>query len=206
LCRPAVAIAPWSPTDVIVVFVLSLPLSKADFTPGKQTLLRQAISRAAALPLSKVLVNKFQSVARRRFHFGIPHTPHTGLIPSFESGVGRRLLADYIEVDVQMAAANTNDAQAAIVKLTQKRINQELLNAGLPAAFLVSAKVLYTPPPSTPPPQGNLLDSYTIYLSLLSVLSFALHIILTSFRFLPSPFPTLSRLSLHMSTDMCCSY
>lgn len=159
----------------------------ADFTPGKQTLLRQAISRAADVPLSKVLVNKFQPVARRRFHFGIPHTPHTGLIPSLESGVGRRLLADYIIVDVQMAAADTNDAQAAIVKLTLKRINQELLNAGLPAAqVLVSAQVFYTPPPSTPPPQGILLDSYTMHLSLLQVLSFALHSILTFFLFLPS--------------------
>ncbi len=165
LCRPAVAIAPWSPTDVIVVFVLSLPLSMADFTPGKQTLLRQAISRAAAVPLSKVLVNKFQPVARRRFQVGIPHTPHTGgLMSSLESGVGRRLLADYIKVDVKMAAADTNDAQAAIVKLTPKRISQELLNAGLPAAqVLVSAQVFYTLPSSTPPPQGILLDSHTMY-------------------------------------------
>jgi hypothetical protein len=172
----------------------------ADFTPGKQTLLRQAISRAAAVPLSKVLV-KFQPVARRRFHFGIPHTPHTGLMPSLESGVGRRLLADYIKVDVQMAAADTNGAQAAIDKLTPKRINQELLNAGLPAAqVLVSAQVFYTPPPSTPPPEGILLDSYTMHLSLLQVLSFALHSILTSLSF--SFFP----LSLHMPTDMCCFY
>ena len=62
---------------------------------------------------------------------------------SLESGVGRRLLADYIKVDVQMAAADTNDAQAAIVKLTLKRINQELLNAGLPAAQVLCASLLY---------------------------------------------------------------
>ncbi len=118
-------------------------------------------------------------------------------MPSLESVVGRRLLADYTKVDVQMAAADINDAHAAIVKLTPKRINQELLNAGLPAAqVLISAQVFYTPPPSTPPPQGILLDSYTMHLSLLPVLSFALHIILTFFLFLPSPFPTLSRLSL----------
>ena len=138
LCRPAVAIAPWSPTDVIVVFVLSLPLSMADFTPGKQTLLRQAISRAAVMPLSKVLVNKFQPVARRRFQVGIPHTPHTGgLMSSLESGVGRRLLADYIKVDVQMAAADTNDTQAHSEK-DQSRAAQRRAASGTSSCLCAS--------------------------------------------------------------------
>jgi hypothetical protein len=50
----------------IVAMALGLPLSVAEFTPGRQRLVQQAVAKAAEVATSKVKLGTAEPAARRR--------------------------------------------------------------------------------------------------------------------------------------------
>ena len=109
-------------TDVVVAIVLGLPMSVDDFTLDKQLSFRQAIAGAAGVGMSKVRIASIRAAGRRR-----------------------QLLAESIEVEVEVAAADSNAASAVANNLTPDKINAKLQAAGLPQAEILRAATVQTP-------------------------------------------------------------
>jgi len=91
-------------------------MAKAAFDDAKKTAFKQSIANAAGVSLLKVSITNIASITTNR----------------------RRLLAEGIEIDVEVAAQNSNDAEAVANKLTADNINAELAEAGLPEAQILS--------------------------------------------------------------------
>jgi len=109
-------------TDIVVAIVLGLPMSVDDFTDDKKLSFRKAIADAAGVGLSKVRIASIRAAGRRR-----------------------QLLAESIEVEVEVAAADGNAANAVANNLTPDKINAKLQEAGLPQVAILRAAKVQTP-------------------------------------------------------------
>jgi hypothetical protein len=108
----------FDPSEVIVTMKLGLPISKDDFKTHMQISFRQAIANAAGVGLTKVRIAKITAVNTRR---------------------SRRLLAESIAVDVEVAAADSSAAKSVASNLSPDKINAQLEQAGLPKAEVLEA-------------------------------------------------------------------
>ncbi|KAJ1467565.1 hypothetical protein T484DRAFT_1858392, partial [Baffinella frigidus] len=102
--------------------VVSLPLSRAEFTSAKQANFLAGVASAAGVVVSKVEITAIREVTSRR-------------------SASRRLLATSVEVDFRVAAADTAAAQSLASKLDATSLNAALKwqarRPGLPEATVV---------------------------------------------------------------------
>jgi len=118
---PAPSVTPLPPpTDftTYVEMVVSLPLSRAEFTSAKQANFLAGVASAAGVVVSKVEITAIREVTSRR-------------------SASRRLLATSVEVDFRVAAADTAAAQSLASKLDATSLNAALKWQGLPEATVV---------------------------------------------------------------------
>lgn len=95
-----------------------MQISAASFEEDVQTRARQALANAAGVSLSKVRIASWESLqARRRQR--------------------RRLLAEGVKVEMEVATPSTTDAARVANLLTAENINRQLTQAGLPPAEIL---------------------------------------------------------------------
>jgi hypothetical protein len=121
--EPAAEESEISLSDVLVVIILSLPMSESDFTPETRNKFRQSIAHAAGVARSKVRIVKVEATTIRR---------------------SRHLLADGIKVVTEVAAEDSKAAKEVASNLTPGKINEQLEASGLPQANILESARLVT--------------------------------------------------------------
>ncbi|KAJ1471049.1 hypothetical protein T484DRAFT_1978661 [Baffinella frigidus] len=111
---------PYTDFTTYVEMVVSLLLSRAEFTSAKQTNFRYGIASAAGVAVSSVEITAIREVTSRR-------------------SASRRLLATSVEVDFRVAAADTAAAQSLATKLDATSLNAALKLQGLPEATVIKS-------------------------------------------------------------------
>ena len=117
-------------SDVIVQMTVQLGLTEEQFDEDKQADFRRAVAETASVDVEKVKVADFEAVASRRL---------------------RRLLADSIKVDVEVAAKDEDAASRVAGQMTEDNLNSNLEKKGLPEATILSA-AKYTKSIESPSP------------------------------------------------------
>ena len=95
-----------------------MQISAASFDEDLQTRARQALANAAGVSLSKVRIASWESLQARRRQ-------------------GRRLLAEGVKVEMEVATPSKTDAARVANSLTAENINRQLKQAGLPPAEIL---------------------------------------------------------------------
>jgi hypothetical protein len=102
----------------VVKLVVSLPMSKADFTVEKQTKFKESVAKAAGnLPPAAVEIDKIETISARR----------------------RMLLAESIRVETSVKVKDKAAAESLAGTLTVDKINAELAKSGLPPATMLES-------------------------------------------------------------------
>jgi hypothetical protein len=99
----------------VIKLVLSLPITKSEFTTDKQSKFRVSIAAAAGTKPADVTIDKIETMSRR---------------------VGRRLLSESVLVYTAVKASDAKAADTVASSLTTDKINGVFLNAGLPKATI----------------------------------------------------------------------
>jgi hypothetical protein len=117
--------------------VMSLPMTKQEFTEEKQIKFRVSIAIAAGVTPADVTLDKIETISSRR-------------------GFDRHLLTDSLRVDTIVKASDESAAVSMASALTHDKINSELEKAGLPKATMLEApKAATVEPRNVEPVQDN---------------------------------------------------
>jgi hypothetical protein len=100
--------------------VMSLPMTKQEFTEEKKVKFRASIATAAGVTPADVTLDKIETISSRR-------------------GSDRHLLTDALRVDTIVKASDESAAVSMASALTQDKINSELEKAGLPKVAMLEA-------------------------------------------------------------------
>jgi hypothetical protein len=111
--------------------VMSLPMTKQEFTEERQIKFRVSIATAAGVPPGDVALVKIETISSRR-------------------GSDRHLLTGSLSIDTIVKASDESAAVSMASALTQDKINSELQKAGLPMITMLEA-----PRAATVGPENN---------------------------------------------------
>jgi len=125
-----------------------LPLSKDEFNNEKEEAFKDSIASAAGVDVLKIVITSIEPATIRR----------------------RRLLAEGIDIDIEVQAEDAITAESIRGSLTPEIINEQLRSAGLPEAQVLSAPAVQTITKSTRSPNA---ESNSITIIIASVASLA---------------------------------